>query len=359
MRRRPRTVLRGSILYDLDVHADWRRRLNKRPSPPYDEARAFYVDLQARRLRQSGVKNTGFYAILFRRKSPDDDDDDDDDHRRVLFGSRESRMRRMQLRARANTSRVVLVSWRDFVARSKRSKDLLARHVLGLERRFYYCWRWFARVERRVRRALERVHGRNMRTHFETWSDFRACRAFLRQILRSWRQAKVDASKQRVQVASFMSRSSMLRNFEAWHTIVRHEIDARRFAKRRIRRTLSSCFQSWLDYLGLMRHVQAAASQFLGSCLSAHFDAWARFAALAGRARRYLSRIQGRQLQRIFAAFHDQARLDRLDRLGLMDPSRSSAVLSAFYAVLLPDVCQAAVAPLRVFATTTVEPRGY
>lgn len=325
-----RTRPPGSILFGINLYADRRRRMNKRAPAKFARDRRFYLDLQAARLEATRCSKSGFYAKLFRQAPAPQG---------YLFRKRAEGLRRLTTRIQGSQLRACTLAWRSYVAKCRRARVLFSSQLVSHQRRCFQGWCFVVLRRRRINAMLCRVLGRHSRAALDAWRFSTLNNRRMRRCFRAWQAFRTTSADKRAQIARYLLRGSTDRLFDAWRTVVRNERQARRFKQRFDRHTLVACFHAWLDHRDVMRHVKAAVARLLGSCLSAHFAAWARFASIAAHARRFNASMTRQYHARLLRTWREQARVDRLDRIGLLDPAKNSDLLAKFYQARLP-VCR-------------------
>ena len=325
------TVPFGSTFFGMDLRLDRIRRSRKRAPQLYTEHREFFTDVQKERLSRSGVSRTGPYKKLFLFNI------DDQKPESFCFAERNKRIQSLMLRVSSNLLATTTMAWRDYVQRKRRATALFARHVLGSERRVFVAWRRCVFLEKRSKRIRKRILLRLSRVYWDDWRLYTQQQANLRGILQAWRDEMLNGVAQRKKIANFMLRGSLDRIFLAWHQVARFEAKARIFSRRHFQgNLLCKCFLAWKKFRETMLHVKSAVRKLLGNCVSCHFVAWARYNNLAIRARVLVARSFRVQCRRLLRAWQEQARIDRLARLGLID--HCDDMIANFYKAVIPVV---------------------
>lgn len=252
-----KTIPFGSVLHNINLKAELKRKMKKHAPALYQTQCKFYRKVQAERLRKTGCSPIGFYAVLFRHV-----DESHDELTGYMAQVREAKLRQMIRRAQIHLLASTLRAWRGSFSHDQRAKTLLAQHLLGLSQRALFCWKRFVLVEKRLRQVARKVFSRLRRDCFAMWRDSTLRCHLLRMSLLEWKVAKETAIRQRGRVTEFMLRCSERRVFLSWRTVVKNEVKARHFAARRTGVLVALCFRCWVDHLRIMRHVKKAVVCF-------------------------------------------------------------------------------------------------
>lgn len=248
-----KTIPFGSVLHNIDLNAELKRRVNKQAPALYQTRCKFYRKVQAERLRKSSCSPNGFYAVLLQHT-----DENHDELTGYLARVREGKFRAMMRQTQVNLLASIIRAWRGSITRDQRAKALLAQHLLGLSQQALFGWKNFVRVRRRLRQVVGKVVRRLKRDFFATWRDLTIRRQLLRNSLLDWKAAKETAKRQRGKVTHFMLECSERRIFISWRKFVKNETKARHFASRRTGALIAFCFRAWVDHMRIARHVTRA-----------------------------------------------------------------------------------------------------